>query len=251
MMKLAATIGLVALVGIGAPASAGSLFGKPDKDTSNAVAETIGVGLLSAIVCGSVATLVDSEDLPEDSYARQGWLLGVSGVYAADTSEDDLESSLQNEIGTPANFSLKDTMGFKGQGGYRCHPRISAEVDVEWLAGFDGSAFDSTGKISNVNFEPVVVTTSLKAYALTGRYQPYLLAGGGVMTVEIDTTDTTGLGGSDSETATNIALRFGGGLDFYATEQIVLTLGVDYVLPFGDLEDLDYVSIGWGLRYRF
>ncbi len=97
----------------------------------------------------------------------------------------------------------------------------------------------------------MVVTTSLKAYALTGRYQPYLLAGGGVMTVEVETNDTTGLGTNDTETATNIALRFGGGLDFYATERIVLTLGVDYVLPFGDLEDLDYVSIGWGLRYRF
>jgi hypothetical protein len=46
-------------------------------------------------------------------------------------------------------------------------------------------------------------------------------------------------------------MRFGGGLDFYATEHVVLTLGIDYVLPFGDLEDLDYVSIGWGLRYRF
>ncbi len=46
-------------------------------------------------------------------------------------------------------------------------------------------------------------------------------------------------------------MRLGGGLDFYATKSIVLSLGVDYVLPFGDVEDFDYVSLGWGLEYRF
>jgi opacity protein-like surface antigen len=251
MMKPAATTALVGLMLIGAPASAGTLFGKPDRDTSNAVAGTVGIALVSAIGCASIGTLDSAKDLPDDSYARLGWLLGLSGVYAADTGESNLQNTLRNEVGSPVNFSLKDSLGFKSQAGYRCHPRVSAEVDIEWLDGFDGSTFDSTGKTSNINFEPLVVTTSVKAYALTGRYQPYLLAGGGVMTVEIETNDTTGSGASDTETATNIALRVGGGLDFYATPKIVLTLGVDYVIPFGDLEDLDYVSIGWGLRYRF
>jgi opacity protein-like surface antigen len=225
------------------------LFGKPDKDTPSAIAASIVVAGFSAIVCGSVASAGRSEDLPEDSYARPGFLLGGSGIYAADTSEGDLESALRKERAAPVNFSLKDSFGFKSQAGYRCHPRFSAEVDVEWLDGFDGSAFENgAGKVATIDFEPVVVTTNLKAYALTGRYQPYALVGGGMMTVKVKTKDALG---TDTETATNVAMRFGGGLDFYATEHVVLTLGVDYVLPFGDLEDLDYVSIGWGLRYRF
>jgi hypothetical protein len=32
---------------------------------------------------------------------------------------------------------------------------------------------------------------------------------------------------------------------------VVVTLQADYVRPFGNLDDLDYVSIGWGLQYRF
>jgi hypothetical protein len=68
------------------------------------------------------------------------------------------------------------------------------------------------------------------------------------MIVESKVKDATG---SSTDTTTDIVMRFGSGLDYYATEQIVLTLGLDYLLPFGELEDLDYVSISWGLRYRF
>jgi hypothetical protein len=32
---------------------------------------------------------------------------------------------------------------------------------------------------------------------------------------------------------------------------VVLNVGVDYVLPFGNLDDLDYITIGWGVQYRF
>ena len=41
--------------------------------------------------------------------------------------------------------------------------------------------------------------------------------------------------------------------DFYSfgTDSIVITAGADYVLPFGDLEDFDYVAISVGFMYRF
>ena len=43
----------------------------------------------------------------------------------------------------------------------------------------------------------------------------------------------------------------GGGLDTYVTENIVVALDVTYVLPFGDLDDYDYFSLGLGVAYRF
>jgi hypothetical protein len=46
-------------------------------------------------------------------------------------------------------------------------------------------------------------------------------------------------------------MRFGGGIDLYATKHVVVSAEVDYVLPFGDLENLDYLSFGLGLQYRF
>jgi len=62
--------------------------------------------------------------------------------------------------------------------------------------------------------------------------------------------ELTDLGASTDRILWELA-RFGGGLDFYITESIVASAGVDYLLPTGDVEDLDYVSFGWGLQYRF
>lgn len=67
--------------------------------------------------------------------------------------------------------------------------------------------------------------------------------------MEAEIEDALGLG--IRETQTDFAARFGAGLDIYLTENIVLSAGVDYVLPTGDVNDLDYVSFGGGGQYRF
>ncbi len=54
-----------------------------------------------------------------------------------------------------------------------------------------------------------------------------------------------------SDRRVEVAARFGGGLDFYITENWVATGEVSYLMPTGKLDDLDYYSIGIGLQYRF
>ena len=46
-------------------------------------------------------------------------------------------------------------------------------------------------------------------------------------------------------------MKFGGGLDYYVTRDWALVLDAAYVLPFGDLEDLRYISFNWGFRFNF
>ena len=46
-------------------------------------------------------------------------------------------------------------------------------------------------------------------------------------------------------------MRFGGGIDLYATQNVVVSLEADYVLPVGKLEDLNYITVSWGFQYRF
>ena len=98
-----------------------------------------------------------------------------------------------------------------------------------------------------------MVTSNVKGFFLTGRYQPYLLVGAGVMTADTTLRDTVGLPPSATGTESDEAfvMRFGGGIDLYATENVVVTLEADYVYPFGSLDDLRYVTIGWGVQYRF
>jgi opacity protein-like surface antigen len=247
-VKHAAAVGIAGLVLLSFPSSARS-------DRPDAIAGVISIGAVSGIACWITAMAGDDDDQAEKAkleYARPGWLVAVGGSYAVDQSEGGVKSDVQDAVPFAVDsLSLKNSFGFNGHVGYRCHSRVSAEVEVEWLDGFNGTAFqDGAGKIYSANIEPVVVTTNLKGFLMTGRYQPFLQVGAGVMTAETKLRNLT-VSGSESNRTTEFAMRFGGGLEFYATKHIVLTLDTDYVLPFGDLENLDYVTIGWGLQYRF
>jgi opacity protein-like surface antigen len=204
-------------------------------------------------MCSSIA-LTDDTEIVEDDFARRGWFVGVAGSYAFATFEDDVESNFAKTLGPAVDLSVDDSFGFNGRVGYRCNRRFSAEVQTEWLDGFDADLTQPrVDPLANVSLEPLVVTANLKGYLLTGRYQPFLLVGAGAMTVDTKVRDSVGLAftglADDSENA--FAMRFGGGIDLYATEHVVVSLEADYVFPFGRLDDLRYVMIGWGVQYRF
>ena len=96
-----------------------------------------------------------------------------------------------------------------------------------------------------------MITGNVKGHLLTGRWQPFLLAGVGLMTSGVELRDPMGFGYRQSDWDNAFVARFGGGIDLYTNENIVLTVGADYVLPTGDLKDFDFISIGWGIQYRF
>ena len=84
-----------------------------------------------------------------------------------------------------------------------------------------------------------------------GGVNAFLLAGLGMTSSAVDVTDTVGLALPYRDGGKGIAIRTGGGLDLYATQHVLLNVGVDWVLPFGQTQDLDYVSLSWGIQYRF
>ena len=97
----------------------------------------------------------------------------------------------------------------------------------------------------------VVFTANMKGYLFKDRFQPYAVAGIGVMTARLEIKDTVGFDVSGSDWSTGFAARFGGGVDLYVTQHFVLNAEIRYVLPTGDVEGLDMISFGWGLQYRF
>jgi opacity protein-like surface antigen len=100
-----------------------------------------------------------------------------------------------------------------------------------------------------VDAEIWTVTGNAKGYLLTGSIQPFALFGVGAMKVKAE--DKRGLGLSFSET--DLALRFGAGVDFYFSQRIAVDLIADYVYPTDDLRDprFHYVSVRVGVKYRF
>jgi hypothetical protein len=251
--------------------------------------------LTTALLLLSAASAGAQED-----FARNGPYLGVSGLFGRPRFNDDARSSLNDYLATQpfdleirpgvwetlvytVDTEMKGSFGIGGVVGYRLHRFVSAEVEGEWLLAFDGDVA-LTGpseelpqgqsflpEIATTEFEIASVTANLKAHLLTGLWQPYLLVGGGMLTVKGEVRETGRMYETDlvddeevpkypnwpgieySQRDTDFAMRFGGGLDVYSfgTDSVVITAGADYVLPFGDVEDFDYVSINVGVLYRF
>ncbi|MBW1844132.1 MAG: hypothetical protein JRJ05_07305, partial [Deltaproteobacteria bacterium] len=63
--------------------------------------------------------------------------------------------------------------------------------------------------------------------------------------------DIPGRAPQTSERTVNVAFRYGAGLDFYLTKNVVMSAEGSYLMPFGKLDGLDYYQFGVGLQYRF
>ncbi|MCH2171681.1 porin family protein [Myxococcota bacterium] len=180
-----------------------------------------------------------------------------------------IEPPLDEINASPTLMSLKiqDRVNGMFRFGYRFHPRFALEitfevvdefdVDVEEEIPFRNSSQTSPDEPRRVNVQetttglklrPLVATANAKAYLLTGRFQPYFLAGAGPMFASVENTRS-----GVTENKVVAALRAGGGLDFYITENVIMNTGISYVYPFGSLQDgLDYVSFELlGFQYRF
>lgn len=203
---------------------------------------------------GSDIAAGEEEGEKEADFARRGITVGLASSHGFEEFEGDLESDVQKTFDPRAAVKVDGGDGLRGTLGYRCHRHFSAEVQVEWIESFDSKASGFDGAhIGDIDFEPIVITANAKGYLLTGRFQPFLLLGGGILTLDTTLKNRGGFGGTrdGSSREESFVVRVGGGLDVYATENIAIMLQGDYVIPTGALSDLDYGTLGIGVMYRF
>lgn len=218
---------------------------------SNTYTAAIAGAALGGIVCSAlVYGFPDSADT--DAHERQGWFLSLGGTVALPTFAGDLNSDAQRSSGLPVRFSPGNALGINVGAGYRCNRYFATEIKAERIMSFEAdTSLPGMGQVASFDLKPLTVTTNFKAYYPLGRLQPFLLAGLGMTSSAVDVTDTAGLALPYRDGGKGIAIRTGGGLDLYATQHVLLNVGVDWVLPFGQTQDLDYVSLSWGIQYRF
>lgn len=170
-------------------------------------------------------------------YARPGAYLGLSGVFALENFRDDAIDVL----GSGTDFD--ESGGFSGRLGWRANRHLAAEIQHEWIEGFDLQQF--AGDHSEIRTWST--TANLKVYLATGLFQPYLVAGTGVTRGWVRNSPPGGVDFNEVE----FVGRAGAGIDFYVTEALALNFEATYVAPTGDLNDFDRVALGWGVQYRF
>jgi opacity protein-like surface antigen len=203
------------------------------------------------LTIGPAAALAQEDDEEQKSdFGHTGFYIGVGATL---TALLDSKKTFEDELGAPTavEMDVGDSFGVNGRGGYRFHPHIATELEVEWHSPFTVDYAVGEVGIGKAEWEPLVFTANLKGFLFKSRFQPYGVVGIGVMTGELDIDEDAGLGLSRSDRMTGFAARFGGGGDLYITKHILLNAEIRYVLPTCDVNGFDMLSFGWGIQYRF
>jgi opacity protein-like surface antigen len=220
---------------------------------------------LFTLISMVLVVLISAQATAEESmpgYARTGFFatggieVGVENSEALKVFKDSLNqmstAALPVKVWPSGNFKYRVTedpmVGFSLSGGYRFHERLSLEVAADRMKGdvnvrlshrsTAASSKDSTKEKAG-SYTTWGVAAELKAYLLTGRFQPYALAGAGYMNVKLRTDaqgDQAEAGALSARNSNDDAfmMRFGGGMDFYFTQHLALNIDGTYQVPFGE-----------------
>jgi hypothetical protein len=142
--------------------------------------------------------------------------------------------------------------------GWRFHPHAAVDIGFEFNTGIDGSFENKLTSVRmDADFETYLTTIGVKIYALKGRIQPFLHPSIGVMVVGVDRDipddpDLLQISGGLFDRKTTPALRAGGGVDIYITENLFLSFSAYYVLPLDvAVRDAQYVPVSAAVGLRF
>ena len=187
----------------------------------------------------STAVLADEDD-DEKMWIENGIYVQLAGTYGVEEFGDDISGD--------------DSLGLNVRVGLRTARWLALEAEYEWLSGMDPYGISQTSDWA--------ATFNIRVYPLTdmilrGRIQPYVLIGVGMSSFRSlgdCKSFVPGAGCQDWGDSRNygFASRWGAGIDAYITESIAVTVGASYLWSAGTpVEDLNYISISWGLMYRF
>ncbi len=199
-----------------------------------------GIALLASV--GPVFAKESASRAKESSYmparSSPGGYISLSASIGNDQGLADKAKAV-----TSSRIEVEYNLGFKLKLGSRVLRYLALEVELEYLPGVKAVIEGVTA----YNTDIFTGTANLKLYPLNGRIQPYLLIGAGFMNVWLEDSSGSGL----SASGPGPAFRAGLGLDLYMTDHLALALDVSYVLPTQQISDLDYLSIGIGIQYKF
>jgi opacity protein-like surface antigen len=255
LLKQLTVIGLTGLALVAAPASA---------DQASSAAGAVGFAVASALACAGGAISLDEDD-PNDGYDRRGFFVNLGASSAIEQFDDEhAEPNRLDKLFKRFNKTRHEYVGWdnhssavNGALGYRCHSRFAVEGEVNYVDGFktDIRRIFLNVHRGEVDFQPIVVTTNVKGYLLTGRFQPWVQGGLGFMYARFKQlvlpkpVNQPSLVNKTRDEKTRLALRAGGGLDFYATKNIVLQVKADYI--HSPSLALHFLTLGGGVELRF
>jgi opacity protein-like surface antigen len=200
------------------------------------------IAVIVAITLSSQAALAQ-ENSPD--FARNGFYIGGGLAIGKYTQLEDETEDLLAELGYIVEVDVGIPVGGDVQMGYRLHPHFAVQAHLTILP----NAEIELNGLELLEIDALVVTGDLKVFALTGRLQPYALVGVGSMKTKI--SDSGGFGFGSSTSASDFAVRLAGGLEYYATQAVVLQAELGGILTSGDVKNTDLFTANFGVLLRF
>ena len=232
--------------------------------------------VFSAAIGGLLLALLASPAAAEDASwwnattpeSEPGFYLGLSGSVAILYGfDDEIEvTDFRDQQDRNLEVEPKDTagIGLHARAGYRFHPRMAVEAHVEWIRewsiqGKDGTRPTPSSTSTVASGDAWAATADFKFYLGTAQFQPHLVGGIGALRFsgENESPRITNNNrrifefNTDEVSATGFAFRGGGGVDWMMTDRLALVLATTYVVGFGDVAEFDFLSVEWGVQYRF
>ena len=202
---------------------------------------------VTTAAAAGLATAASAQDDDELWYAESGLYLTGAANYMVVTQKEDIEDDVEDSLGgMGVSADAHDSWGMNFRLGYRIVPRVAVETQFEWVQQIEVDA-RVDGEKEQEQIALMALTGNAKAFLLTGRIQPYAVAGAGWGRTRGDPA-----GGGTHERDDGLLSRFGAGVDLYGNRDIALNLETSYLYAgTGQIKNLDYVTVSAGLMLRF
>jgi outer membrane protein with beta-barrel domain len=196
--------------------------------------------MYKGILTAALLVLLAKPVLATDAFNRPGPYLGLG-----------MAGGLSEFSG--AARGAEDSLGFSFRGGYRFNDYFAVEGLYEYMDEFSKTLEGSSGErakatigMNNFSLMTKVILPTLGLSQL----QPFVAGGIGFMEASGDAEVRHGeihRGGNSVE----FAGRVDGGVDYFLTPEISTFFDVGYVIPTDKFENLNYLSLGMGVKYNF
>ncbi len=215
--------------------------------------------LLAALVVWLVvgfAQRADAEDRPSYLGKRQ---VGIRLGVWSNRGETPPKEGQVNEEGTFSTNIKESAFYFEGFYSYPLLPWTSAELSLGSVNRGSVTINEGTkSDIGNLIIYPVLVQFKVyPAFMFPSKFQPYLLAGGGLLygrrTVQF-TSSGSYYSNWAEESSTDFSYVLGGGIDYLVAGPIGLDFTVKYMpikLSLVTIEDYDAVAFALGVKYLY
>jgi opacity protein-like surface antigen len=167
------------------------------------------------------------------SAVEQGPYIGAGGQHA-----------WENFQNVPNGVNVDDSWGFNFRAGYQFNRYLALEGNYDWYDGFDLKYDDYTyGKI-----EVQTLLFDLKLMYPIKNFVPYIRGGGGWMWTKFNPNNSNL---NSSDTIDDFAWDMGVGFSVYLTPNVCIGPSFRYVVGTGDVDDIRYSTLGFGLEFHF